>query len=68
MWSVVTSYVWKRNETLVFHSSFAPGVFLGSLEDSMTLISLAPLEFLPFVQLELVCLDQIKDTCSLEFY
>lgn len=68
MWSVVTSYIWKHNETLVFHSSFAPGVFLGSLADSMALISIAPLELLPYVHLGLVCLDQIKDTCSLKFY
>lgn len=68
MWSGVTSYIWKHNETLVFHSSFAPSVVLGSLSDSMALISVAPLEFLPSVQLGLVCLNQIKDTCSLEFY
>lgn len=67
-WSVVTSYMWKHNETLVFHTSFAPGVFLGLLADSMTLISIAPLEFLPSGQMGLVCLDQIKDTWSLEFH
>lgn len=68
MWSVVTSYIWKHDETLVFHSSFAQGVFVGSLAGFMALNSIAPLEFLPSVQLRLVCFNQIKDTCCLEFY
>lgn len=69
MWSVVNSYIWKHNKILVLHSRcFAPGVFLGSVADSMSLISIVPSEFLPSFQLGPVCLGHIKDTYSLEFY
>ena len=48
MWPVVSSYIWIHNELWVLPSRrFAPGVFLGSVADSLSLISAVPSKCLP---------------------
>lgn len=56
-------------EILTLHKrDMAAGIFLGSLACFMPLDSVMPFDILLSVQLELLCLDQIKDTYCLKFY
>lgn len=72
MWFLVNWWCWRHwdiMEILTLHQrDMAAGILLGSLACFMPLNSVIPLDVLLSVQLELLCLDQIKDTYCLEFY